>query len=198
MADGSAAVVDGGAASEEAPSRCSVLIGTSAHAHLAQAIAEMINDAYGYHRSSPSDVAYRLSIGDEPIGRVLHLAFRDGRCIGCVSSTYQPPWTPSRCGHWGMLAVAPDQQHTGVASALVHAAEQRLAAGGCTRCQIEYSFSSSSSHSSRLAEWYEGRLGFQRTLLGRLFGALTGFRMARKPLPPLRHSADLRTAPDAG
>ena len=39
--------------------------------------------------------------------------------VGACSSTYATPWCERGCGHWGLLAVAPDAQGSGVASALV-------------------------------------------------------------------------------
>eukprot|EP00966_Prymnesium_polylepis_P148247 3424522-Prymnesium_polylepis.1 len=85
--------------------------------------------------------------------RVLHLAFRGERLVGCCSSTFQPPWTPEGCGHWGLVVVRLEAQGTGVASALVHAAEARLA-GCCARVQIEYEYTKGEEYSERLLEWY--------------------------------------------
>ena len=92
--------------------------------------------------------------------RVLHLAFRDdGVLVGACSSTYQPPWCEEGCGHWGLVAVAPEAQGGGVASALVRAAELRLA-GACGEGQIEYEYTVGHAYSERLRQWYETKLGF--------------------------------------
>merc|ERR1712159_733746 len=86
-------------------------------------------------RLGQAEVARRLAMGDDGVqsNRVLHLAFtkEDDTLVGCMSSTFQPPWTEQGCGHWGLLAVHPAHQGKGVASALVHAAEHRLATA-CT------------------------------------------------------------------
>ena len=86
----------------------------------------------------------RLATCPRGANRVLHLAFREGHLLGCCSSTLQPPWTPwtepltrscgpgRTCGHWGLLSVHPDAQGTGVASALIAAAERRLLEEGCS------------------------------------------------------------------
>ena len=172
-----------------------VKVGTSADIPLAAQIARMCNAAYGHGRVSKAEVERRLQHGD--IGyranRVLHLAFRNDRLVGCISSTYSPPWTPAGCGHWGLLVVESTEQGSGVASALVSAAEARLAAGGCSAVQIEYEFCANDPYSQRLSGWYEGKLNFKRNsfwLIDRLFGMIIGhrpnteFRRCRKPLTP--------------
>ena len=127
---------------------------------LIAAISKMVNDSYGYNRLSGAEVRGRLAMGDDPHpNRVLHVASRGGTIVGCCSSTLQPPWTPSRCGHWGLLVAAREAQGTGVASALVAAAESRLRDAGCTAIQIEYEFDGD-THSQRLYNWYEGKLEF--------------------------------------
>ena len=72
---------------------------------------------------------------------------------------YQPPWCEEGCGHWGLVAVAPEAQGGGVASALVRAAELRLA-GACGEVQIEYEYTVGHAYSERLRQWYETKLGF--------------------------------------
>ena len=200
---------------EEAPSSSaaiSVVIGTSAmadaDASLVGKIVAMINGAYfkankellppsatTYERVSPEDVVDRLEMGDAGAraNRVLHLAFREDELVGACSSTYSPPWTPENCGHWGILSVHPDAQSSGVASALVRAAEKRLA-GACQRVQIEYEYTRGHSHSEKLMEIYENKCGFtcdapqpRRRRRGGNEGAEeepeTQFRRCRKALP---------------
>ena len=53
-----------------------------------------------------------------------------------------------------------DFQGTGVASALVRAAETRLAGGGCGMVQIEYDYTPGHAHSEKLMSMYEEKLGF--------------------------------------
>merc|ERR1712187_131738 len=91
-------------------------------------------------RISESDVRNRIALGDggSCANRVLHIAWRCSTPVGCCSSTIQPPWTCCGVGHWGLLAVDPAAQGLGVASALVVAAEERLARAGCYAVQIEY------------------------------------------------------------
>jgi len=146
-----------------------VEIGTSSllQKYGAQAFPErvscMVNDAYGYQRLSPMEVIHRLSMGDsgDAANRVLHLAWRcDGELVGCCSSTTQVPWCPHGCGHWGLLVVNVAAQGTGVAGALVAAAEARLALHGLHQCQIEYEYTCGDPASERLYGWYEGALGF--------------------------------------
>ena len=60
---------------------------------------------------------------------------------------------------FGLLVAAREAQGTGVASALVAAAESRLRDNGCTAIQIEYEFDGD-THSQRLYNWYEGKLEF--------------------------------------
>merc|ERR1711998_277243 len=126
--------------SQQQPVR--VVVGDSTHAEdetLVQQITTLVNTAYhaslsglpgakNYHaRLSLEEVRDRLCRGDEgdAANRVLLLAFRGNQILGVISCTYQPPWTPTDCGHWGLLAVDTAAQGTGVASALVRAAEQR-------------------------------------------------------------------------
>ena len=152
-----------------------VTIGTSAMMRkdttLAGRISSMINEAYratvpaawreGYSRISEDEVEDRLAMGDSGprANRVLHLAHRGEQLVGACSSTYQPPWTPEGRGHWGLVAVAPEAQGTGVASALVGAAERRLAAV-CETVQIEYQLTHGEAASERLRSLYEGKYGF--------------------------------------
>ena len=87
--------------------------------HLIHSITEMVNHSYyhalkellppsqtSYERLSEEDVTDRLEMGDAGAraNRVLHLAYREATVVGCCSSTYQPPWTPDGCGHWGARA----------------------------------------------------------------------------------------------
>ena len=126
----------------------------------------------------------------ENANRVLHVAWRGDALVGCCSSTKQVPWCPTGCGHvcvataatqtampwrahalrkcalgcpppqWGLLVVAVEAQGTGVASALVAAAEERLMEAGLGSCQIEYEYTCGDAQSERLYKWYEGTLGF--------------------------------------
>ncbi|CAK8999705.1 5'-cyclic phosphodiesterase 9A [Durusdinium trenchii] len=96
--------------------------------------------------------------GGPSANRVLHLAFKGDELVGCASSTFSPGWTPEGCGHWGLLAVDPAHQKSGVATALVLAAERRLATlSGAI--QIEYQYTEGDPFSMRLHKWYE-KLGF--------------------------------------
>ena len=192
----------------------SVVIGTSEMARtepeLVGKISAMINAAYfeanrdllpdgatTYQRVDEDDVLDRLRMGDAGAraNRVLHLAYRESQLVGACSSTYQPPWTPEGCGHWGILSVHPSAAGTGVASALVRAAERRLA-GACRRVQIEYEYTRGHAHSERLMKIYEGRYGFScdaptsrrrrrgsQTDAEELQEGETQFRRCRKDLP---------------
>ena len=157
-----------------------VVIGTSemarADPELINKITTMVNSSYfaslrevlpegtqGYERVSTDDVVERLGMGDAGAraNRVLHLAFRAGELVGCCSSTFQPPWTDQGCGHWGLLVVSQAAQGTGVASAIVAAAERRLA-GCCARVQIEYDYYQNHPPSEALKAMYEDHFGFVR------------------------------------
>ena len=157
-----------------------VVIGTSemarADPELINKITTMVNSSYfaslrevlpegtqGYERVSTDDVVERLGMGDAGAraNRVLHLAFRAGELVGCCSSTFQPPWTDQGCGHWGLLVVSQAAQGTGVASAIVAAAERRLA-GCCARVQIEYEYYQNHPPSEALKAMYEDHFGFVR------------------------------------
>ena len=96
----------------------------------------------------------------EQANRVLHLGWRDGHLVGCCSSTKAVGWAPRGCGHWGLLSVAQEAQGTGVASALVVAAEARLRDAGLGHVQMEYDFTAGDALSERLHRWYEVKLGF--------------------------------------
>ncbi|CAE7324606.1 unnamed protein product [Symbiodinium sp. CCMP2456] len=188
------------AASDESPQDCAekssskravelrkeaveVVIGTSEDKHLARKVAELCNEAYGYRRLSENEAKGRLAMGDdEDANRVLHLAFRGKQLVGCCSSTLQPPWTPRSCGHWGLLSVHPEAQGTGVASALIAAAERRLFESGCCAVQIEYEYTAGEESSVRLLKWYEGRCGFRASSPPPRRGS--EFRCCRKKLTP--------------
>ena len=86
------------------------------------------------------------------------------------------------CGHWGMLVVDLANQGTGVASALVVAAEQRLARAGCCAVQIEYEYTHGHAPSQRLMDWYEGKLGYECVSGGFRRRVQTEFRKCRKVL----------------
>ena len=176
-----------------------VVIGTSEQAstQFIKKVSKMVNTAYGYNRLSPDEVRYRLAMGDSPTNRVLHLAWRGDELVGCCSSTRQTPWCPSGCGHWGLLVVAVEAQGTGVASALVAAAEARLTAMGLSQCQIEYEYTCGDPQSERLLAWYEGTLGFNGGHAPTNKPGRSEFRHCRKRLgqrPPARASTS--PAPD--
>ena len=192
-----AADADPAAAPEPAASEpVNVIIGTTAMAEkdpaLPRRIMEVVNGAYEYERLSLPDVINRLEMGDDGAraNRVLHLAWRGDQLVGACSSTYQPPWTEEGCGHWGLVAVDVDAQGTGVASALVRAAEERLA-GACEQIQIEYEHTPGEAHSERLYEWYETKLGFT-CVSGRPRGTHTSFRKCRKLIPAAARAAGRR------
>ena len=128
-----------------------------ANAALPTRLSSMINEAYGTSRVDPVEIFERLRLdGQEWPNRVLHLAYRDGALVGCCSSTVQPGWTEHGVGQWGLLAVEAASRGTGVASALVAAAESRLRAAGCTAIQIEYDYAAGDVYCERLRAWYEG------------------------------------------
>ena len=139
-------------------------------------LAALVNTAYGYRRVSESEMRHRVSAGRN---RVLHVARHDGQIVGCCSSTLHVPWCLPGCGHWGLLAVLPDAQGTGVASALVAHAERRLARAGMSAVQIEYRYERGETQSERMLSWYEGALGFRGPS-----HRGSGFRMCRKRLTP--------------
>lgn len=185
---------------EVQPEAVQVIIGTARMARerpeLVAQLTSMVNRAYaeslrgligarceGYERVDEEEVEERLQMGDAGAraNRVLHIALRKGEVVGCMSSTFSVGWCEDGCGHWGLLVVDVAAQGTGVASALVFAAEQRLA-GACHEIQIEYEYTPGDAHSERLLAWYEGKAGFRCTS-GRSRGAGTSFRRCRKPIP---------------
>ena len=182
------------------PDRVVVTIGTTADAQrdptLARHITTMVNTSYTqslkaqlppggvYERTSVGDVMNRLQMGDDGAraNRVLHLAWRRGECVGVCSSTYQPPWCQQGCGHWGLVVAHVEHQGTGVASALVRAAEARLA-GACEMIQIEYEYTPGDHYSERLHAWYEERCGFTCARGPPPARGGTQFRKCHKPVP---------------
>mmetsp|Transcript_40050 Transcript_40050/g.117304 ORF Transcript_40050/g.117304 Transcript_40050/m.117304 type:complete len:193 (-) Transcript_40050:156-734(-) len=102
--------------------------------------------------------------------------------VGCCSSTLCTGWTPWGCGHWGLMAVRPDMQGRGIASALAAAAEARLAAAGCHSVQIEYEYLGD-AYSDRLFLWYESSAGFHCSQ-GKPRAGCHQFRRCRKRLEP--------------
>lgn len=143
-----------------------VIIGNSSMAvqdpTLIRRISQMVNRSYGHNRLSEYEVRSRLAMGDsDKPNRVMHLALRNGKLVGCCSSTIQTRWCPLGCGHWGLMVVAVEEQGTGVASRLVEAAEDRLMGEGLGNVQIEYEYSAGDELSERLYEWYEKKLGFE-------------------------------------
>mmetsp|Transcript_30112 Transcript_30112/g.69542 ORF Transcript_30112/g.69542 Transcript_30112/m.69542 type:complete len:261 (-) Transcript_30112:19-801(-) len=169
--------------SDETEAEVTVVISTSKHKKLASSVAELCNEAYGYRRLSEREARGRMEMGDdEDANRVLHLAFRGSTLVGCCSSTLQPPWTSRLCGHWGLLSVHPGAQGSGVASALIAAAERRLLECGCSSVQIEYEFTAGDKDSERLLRWYEGRCGFKASRPPPRRGS--EFRCCHKKLTP--------------
>jgi len=192
-----------------------VVIGTSEQASdpaMVERLMTMVNTSYyesmkdflhprqkTYERLSRGEVIDRLEMGDAGIraNRVLHIAYRGdtlqpSSVVGCMSSTYQPPWTEEGCGHWGLLVVDKDEQGKGIASVLVRAAELRLA-GVCEQIQIEYEYTPGHAYSERLLQFYEGSLGFQCVNgYNRRPGMGTQFRKCRKQVSAeLSHRGEL-------
>ena len=139
-----------------------------------EAITTLINRAYGHYRVSPNDVHHRMRAGRN---RVLHVATREGVIVGACSSTLYVPWCGPGTGHWGLLAVAPEAQGCGVASALVAAAEARLQAAGLSSAGMEYRYHAGDAFSERMIAWYEDNLRYVGPA-----SRHSGFRMCRKRL----------------
>lgn len=146
-----------------------VTVGTSKDAQkdpeILDRISDIVEKAYSgagkRKRVDREDAMDRLEMGDDGVraNRVLHLAWLGDTLAGCASSTFSPGWTPEGCGHWGLLAVDPAFQGRGVATALIMAAEWRLATVS-EAIQIEYQHIEGEAFSERLFQWYEGALGF--------------------------------------
>jgi ribosomal protein S18 acetylase RimI-like enzyme len=160
------------AAAEAAAKDTKIIVGTSKlttlNPNLIAQVVTLFNDAYSRsaakNRLSPKEVAYRLKLsgdGSTRANRVLLLAFKGDNLVGCVSSTFQTPWSKEGWGHWGMLAVSTEAQGQGIASLLVAAAERRLAEE-CMKVQIEYNYRADHAPSAHLEAWYERTLGFKR------------------------------------
>mmetsp|Transcript_1713 Transcript_1713/g.5516 ORF Transcript_1713/g.5516 Transcript_1713/m.5516 type:complete len:291 (+) Transcript_1713:105-977(+) len=167
-----------------------VTIGTSRDVEVpgrVSRISTIVDQAYtqaGKHkRVDEYDALNRLQMGDAGprANRVLHLAFRGQELVGCASSTFSPGWTPEGCGHWGLLAVDPAHQGNGIATALVLAAERRLAMVS-EMVQIEYQYTEGDENSTRLMAWYEDKLGFHGGPRPRRPGCTT-FRRCHKLIP---------------
>lgn len=148
------------------------------------AITALVNSAYGYQRVSVEEIRHRVLTARN---RALHLAVRasDNKILGVCSSTLHVPWCGPGVGHWGLLAVNPESQGMGVASALVAAAEQRLAQAGLSKVQLEYRYQRGDPQSERLITWYEDKLKYVGPA-----GRYSGFRMCRKRLEPPFVAAD--------
>jgi len=173
-----------------------VIVGTSELAEipgLVDRISQIVHQSYSaakkHKRLDTHDVMHRLEMGDAGVraNRVLHLAFHNGvnplkteNLVGCCSSTFSPGWTEEGCGHWGILAVDPAKQGHGAGTALVLAAERRLATASET-IQIEYQHTEGDEYSERLLAWYEGKLGFDGGRRGR--PGESSFRRCLKPIP---------------
>jgi len=148
-----------------------------------EAVTNMVNKAYGYMRIDEEDIMDRLQMGDpgsSRSNRVLHIAFIGKRPVGCMSSTFRVPWAEDGCGHWGLLVVDVSMQGKGIASAMVAAAESRLA-GMCEEIQMEYEFTPGDALSERLYNWYEGKCGF-RCVSGPPSRRRSEFRKCRKKI----------------
>ena len=157
--------------------RPAVRVQIGADPDVADTLVDIVNAAYGKRRVNASSMRHRLLARTN---RVLHVAFDEsGTILGCCSSTLFVPWCGPGCGHWGLLAVDPTHQGRGVASALVAAAEKRLAAAGMSSAQIEYSFREGEELSERLYTWYEGADGLRYSGPRR---KKSGFRVCRKHL----------------
>eukprot|EP00930_Biecheleria_cincta_P049377 TRINITY_DN34595_c0_g1_i1.p1 TRINITY_DN34595_c0_g1~~TRINITY_DN34595_c0_g1_i1.p1 ORF type:complete len:278 (-),score=48.18 TRINITY_DN34595_c0_g1_i1:229-1062(-) len=148
-------------------SEVQVIIGTSKHIQVpgvVDKITQIVGDAYSAVGKRKyvdrEDAMDRLEMGDAGVraNRVLHLAYKNGELCGCASSTFSPGWTPEGCGHWGLLAVDPAHQKCGIATAMVLAAERRLATQS-EMIKIEYQYAGD-DFSNQLLAWYEDRLGF--------------------------------------
>jgi len=156
---------------------------TQDNAQLPMQLTTMVNRAYDYQRVDIHDILERLAMGDpgsHRANRVLHVAFLGDAPVGCMSSTFKVPWAEEGCGHWGLLVVDVEHQGKGIASALVKAAEERLA-GCCVEIQMEYEYTPGDAMCERLMAWYEGRCGF-RCATARNRGG-PQFRKCRKPVP---------------
>ena len=169
-----------------------VSIGTSELARSSVFVSElvsMVNRAYGKGRIGEEEARHRLRAGDERPhrNRVLHIAMRDGQLVGCCSSSLFVPWCGPGCGHWGLLAVDPSAQGSGVAAALVHAAELRLSAAGCSTAGMEFSYHVGDPLSERLLAWYEGPLLYVGPSHRK-----SGFRICRKRLPARDDAKDTK------
>jgi len=161
---------DENASSGSSPVR--VVVGTSAlaneHRGLEERLTDMIHKSYGAvggtgpRMLEMQPVSVRLQMGDSGVrnNRVLHVAFRAGEVVGCISSSFRTTWTEPGVGHWGLLVVDLAAQGTGVASALVQAAERRIAEE-CHAIHIEYDFIAGEDHSTRLRAWYE-KIGYKQ------------------------------------
>lgn len=160
-------------------------------------IGDVINSAYASvgkrRRCDEDEVLERLEMGDDGprSNRVLHLAFKGEELVGCASSTFSPGWTPDGCGHWGLLAVDPAHQGCGAATALVLAAERRLATVS-EMIQIEYEYTEGDEFSQRLMSWYEGRLGFDGGPKPKLKGQRCFRRCFKQIAEPVQRKARRR------
>jgi len=150
----------------EADGKVSVVIGTSQlsrdHPGLEERLTEIIERSYaavsgsGPRMLERQPISVRLQMGDygTRANRVLHVAFSSNDVVGCISSSFATLWTEPGVGHWGLLVVDVDRQGEGIGSALVRAAERRLAEE-VEQVHIEYDFIVGQDYSHRLRGWYE-------------------------------------------
>ena len=83
-----------------------VEVGTSEMINVPGMVQRIDEVSSGSKHLGPQEVMRRLAMGDDGIqaNRVLHLAWLRGQprspstLVGCMSSTYQPPWTERGCG----------------------------------------------------------------------------------------------------
>ncbi|GIW17531.1 MAG: hypothetical protein KatS3mg064_0688 [Tepidiforma sp.] len=120
----------------------------------AVALARLINLAYRVEDFFKAADRTSLDEVRELLERETFLVAReaDGSIVGCVRVAAEPPE-----GHFGMLAVDPEAQGTGLGWRLVAAAEARARRAGCSRMSLEVA-----SPRAELPAYY-ARLGYRVT-----------------------------------
>ncbi|HTM96541.1 MAG TPA: GNAT family N-acetyltransferase [Croceibacterium sp.] len=121
----------------------------------AEALARLIGQL-GYE-ASRGEVADRLATMDAE-GRAVLVAERDGTVIGCLTtSAMRVLHRPAPVGRISMMVVDEALRSQGIGAALVRAAEELLAARGCTMVEVTSNFKRTEAH-----RFYE-TLGYERT-----------------------------------